>query len=223
MNVRLLKVLVLAVASLGVGLATFSLGSSGIADTSQGTPDPARRLKSVSEFQSIADAGTRSRALFVEAAKVITDPRCINCHPMNRQPTQGDSMHPHVPLMNAGGGAGPGIGPDGLMCSACHRAENSPAIPGSRVGSVPGNAHWSLAPVSMGWQKQTLGYICRQLKDPTRNGNRSLTQIHRHTIEDHLVGWAWHPGEGRRPAPGTQEEFSALIGAWIETGAECPS
>jgi hypothetical protein len=40
---------------------------------------------------------------------------------------------------------------------------------------------------------------------------------------DHLVGWAWHPGEGRRPAPGTQDVFGDLIGAWIATGAECPA
>lgn len=109
---RLLKVLVLVAASFGVGAITFGLGGSGVADPAQGTPDPARRLKGVSEFQSITDASERSRALFMEAAKVITDPRCINCHPMNRQLTQGDDMRPHVPLMNAGGGAGPDIGPE---------------------------------------------------------------------------------------------------------------
>jgi hypothetical protein len=37
-----------------------------------------------------------------------------------------------------------------------------------------------------------------------------------------LVGWAWHPGAGRRPAPGTQERFGEIIEAWIETGSECP-
>jgi len=28
-------------------------------------------------------------AIFVEAAKVITSPRCMNCHPATRQATQG--------------------------------------------------------------------------------------------------------------------------------------
>jgi hypothetical protein len=74
----------------------------------------------------------------------------------------------------------------------------------------------------MGWQGHSLGYICRQIQDPGRNGNRSLAQIRQHLAEDHLVAWAWHPGEGRRPAPGTQAELGALIAAWIETGAECP-
>jgi len=36
------------------------------------------------------------------------------------------------------------------------------------------------------------------------------------------VGWAWHPGEERSPAPGTQAQFGALIRAWISSGAHCP-
>jgi hypothetical protein len=39
---------------------------------------------------------------------------------------------------------------------------------------------------------------------------------------DTLVGWAWHPGAGRTPAPGTQAQFGALIDAWIASGAACP-
>ena len=38
-----------------------------------------------------------------------------------------------------------------------------------------------------------------------------------------LVGWAWNPGAGREPAPGTWAAFGALIEAWNESGAECPS
>jgi len=145
-------------------------------------------------------------------------PRCMNCHPVTGRPTQGDDLHPHVPFMQGGATR---VGVDGLSCSACHRAENTPVL-GSRLRSIPGNAHWSLAPDSMGWQGHSLGYICRQIQDPARNGGRSLAQIRQHLAEDHLVAWAWHPGEGRRPAPGTQAEFGELIAAWIETGAECP-
>lgn len=180
--------------------------------------DPARALKSVESFQSIEDTRARSRALFLEAAKVITDARCMNCHPADRQPTQGDDRHPHVPFMQAGE---TGFGTDGLTCTACHRAENT-TIVGSRLGSIPGAAPWLLAPASMGWQGLTIGGICAQLKDPNRNGGRSLADIHRHLSEDHLVGWAWHPGPRRRPAPGNQAEFGALVAAWIDTGAECP-
>ena len=45
-------------------------------------------LKPVSAFASVTDEKARSVALFVEAAKVITSPRCMNCHPATRQATQ---------------------------------------------------------------------------------------------------------------------------------------
>jgi hypothetical protein len=43
-----------------------------------------------------------------------------------------------------------------------------------------------------------------------------------HLTNDTLVGWAWAPGFGREPAPGTQKELGALIEAWLNTGAVCP-
>jgi hypothetical protein len=74
----------------------------------------------------------------------------------------------------------------------------------------------------MAWQGKSLGEICNQIRDPNRNGGFTLARLHAHMAEDHLVGWAWHPGKGRTPAPGTQAEFGALIQAWIDTGANCP-
>jgi hypothetical protein len=59
-------------------------------------------LKPVSAFATISDEPARSVALFAEAAKVITSPRCMNCHPSTRQATQGDDLHAHVPLMYGG-------------------------------------------------------------------------------------------------------------------------
>ena len=41
--------------------------------------------------------------------------------------------------------------------------------------------------------------------------------------KDELVGWAWKPGVGREPAPGTQAAFGALVKAWAESGAACPT
>ena len=151
-------------------------------------------------------------------ARVITHPRCMNCHPATRTPTQGEDLHTHVPLITA---VGSSTGPAGIACSTCHGAENRPVV-GSRLKTIPGNAHWSLAPASMAWQGLTRGEICRQIKDPARNGQRSLADIVHHVSEDHLVAWAWHPGDGRSPVPGTHEAFGALVAAWIETGAECP-
>src|SRR5665647_168089 len=54
-------------------------------------------LRAPSSFSSIPDTPTRSRALFSEAAKVIMNPRCMNCHPASDRPTQGNDMHPHSP------------------------------------------------------------------------------------------------------------------------------
>lgn len=207
---------IVAVAGIGAIAATRTL--PGVSDRPAAGPDDPRQLRPVAAFGSIGDTAARSVALFAEAAKVITDPRCMNCHPATREPTQGDDMRPHVPFMQAGLG---GVGVDGLACGTCHRAENTTLV-GSRIRSVPGNAHWSLAPASMGWQGLSVGEICRQLKDPDRNGGRTMAQVVKHMAEDHLVGWAWHPGEGRRPAPGTHEAFGELVAAWVDTGAHCP-
>ena len=175
-------------------------------------------LEPVSAFSTIKDEHERSVALFVEAAKVITSPRCMNCHPVNRQPTQGNDLHAHVPLMY-GGQSDRGV--PGLPCASCHGSTNTATL-ASSIASIPGNPHWGLAPASMAWQGKSLPDICAQLKDGARNGGRSLSKIREHVATDRLVGWAWHPGDGRTPAPGTQAEFAALIDAWIATGAQCP-
>ena len=190
---------------------------SSAAPATTATPAPvstATSLRPVAEFASIADEHERSLALFDEAAKVITHPRCLNCHPKGDTPTQGMDLHIHNPPVQR---AGAGMGAPGMMCPTCHQAENFAA------SGVPGNPAWHLAPKEMAWQGKSLGEICAQLKDPGRNGNRDLAAIHEHMAMDGLVGWAWNPGGTRTPAPGTQEEFGALIGAWIESGAACPS
>jgi hypothetical protein len=61
---------------------------------------------------NIGDRAARSRALFAEAANVITSPRCMNCHPAGNAPSQGDDEHVHEPAAfrgEAGIGAGPAL------------------------------------------------------------------------------------------------------------------
>jgi hypothetical protein len=116
-----------------------------------------------------------------------------------------------------------GIGVPGLPCAACHTDKNFRLSVGeASYESIPGHARWGLAPIEMAWQGKSPAEICRQIKDPSRNGGRSLALLQEHMAKDDLVGWAWHPGAGRRPAPGTQAEFGAVVAAWIGTGAECP-
>jgi len=49
-------------------------------------------------FAAISDPAERSRAIFAEAAKVLTHPRCMNCHPATDRVLQGDDKHPHQPV-----------------------------------------------------------------------------------------------------------------------------
>ena len=150
---------------------------------------------------------------------MLEHPRCLNCHPADRTPTQGDDLHPHSPTIRADT---EGHGPPGLPCNTCHQVENTPTNV-TPIESIPGHAHWMLAPPSMSWQGLSTAEICQQLKDPERNGKRTLAKIHEHLADDTLVGWAWSPGPGRQPAPGTQKAFGEIIAAWIATGAACPT
>jgi len=177
---------------------------------------PATTLRSPSQFSSIADDKARSQALFVEAGKVIQHPRCLNCHPNGNRPLQGDGMQLHQPLVLRGKD---GFGTTAMRCASCHGAQNFQA---TRSFSVPGNEHWHLAPLEMAWHGRALGEICKQLKDRSRNGGKTMDQIIDHMARDELVGWAWSPGAGRAPAPGTQKEFTDLIKAWADSGAHCP-
>ena len=160
------------------------------------------------------EQAARSIALFREAGKVLQHPRCLNCHPAGDLPTQTDRMTPHQPMVIRGAD---GHGAPGLPCKACHHAAND------AESGVPGNVAWRLAPASMVWTGRSLGEICRQVKDPAKNGNLDKAALLKHVSENKLVGWAWAPGGKRTPAPGTQAEFGALMRAWFESGVVCPA
>jgi hypothetical protein len=169
-------------------------------------------LQSPSAFAGIADRAARSRALFSEVAKVLTNPRCMNCHPASDHPTQGNDMHLHLPPVTRG--AGP--------CLTCHTDRNFTLLERASYRSIPGHARWDVAPLEMAWQGKSPGEICQQIKDPQRNGGRSLELLHEHLAKDDLVAWGWQPGEGRVPVPGTQQQLGELVRAWIDSGAACP-
>jgi hypothetical protein len=171
----------------------------------------AETLAPVSSFDRIEDRDKRATAIFEEAGKVINGPRCLNCHPVDDSPRQGELMRRHEPPVVRGAG---GMGAPAMRCITCHGTDN--------FERVPGNAKWFLAPKEMGWIGHSLGQICEQIKDRARNGDRSLQEIVEHMAHDDLVGWAWHPGADRAPAAGSQKEFGQLIEAWAQNGAHCP-
>ena len=172
-----------------------------------------RTLAPPEHFASIEDRKARSVALFGEIGKVLTSPRCMNCHSANDRPRQGDNGRLHQPPVFRGPD---GLGLPAMRCPICHLATNfDPA-------RMPGNRPWFMAPREMVWEGKTLSQICVQMRDPKRNGGRSLADLVHHIGDDKLVGWGWNPGIGRTPAPGTQKQAKALVQAWVDTGAACP-
>ena len=171
-------------------------------------------LASPESFAKITDEAARSAAMFKELGKVLTSPRCVNCHPAGDRPHQGEMTRLHQPPVERGVD---GKGTPTMRCSSCHQAANF------EPGRIPGHPAWHLAPIEMAWEGKTIGEICQQIKDPARNGGRAVDALIEHIGEDTLVGWAWAPGFGRTPAPGTQKQAGALVKAWVETGAACPT
>ena len=192
------------VATLGMSMLTAFAAGQG-SSTGLATPQ---------SFDGIADANTRSAAIFTELGKVLTHPRCVNCHPAGDRPRQGDARRLHEPPVARGPD---GHGTETMRCDTCHQKANfDPA-------RVPGHPEWHLAPREMAWEGKTVAEICAQIKDPARNGGRKVEDLIEHIGKDTLVGWAWAPGYGRAPAPGTQQEAGALVEAWARSGAACPA
>src|ERR1700730_6649775 len=174
-------------------------------------------LKSPAEFESIADQAERSRAIFAEIGKFLTHPRCMSCHPAGDHPLQGADHHEHMQRVWR---SDPGH--LGTNCAECHTERNVTLHEAATYKSVPGHPRWGLAPLSMAWEGKSVGEICLQLKDTSRNGARDLVMLQEHIAKDDLVAWGWNPGAGRESAPGSQEAAGGLVQAWINSGAQCP-
>ena len=203
-----------------IATATIAIASLALSLPSAQSDTPAtphQSLKSPSDFAGIADRRARSLALFGEVGKVLTHPRCMNCHPAGERPLQGNDRHAHMPPVWRGEN-----GHMATNCFGCHSEQNVTLHETASYQSIPGHPRWGLAPLAMAWEGKSLGEICRQIKDTDRNGGRDLALLQEHVAKDDLVAWGWHPGDGREPAPGTQEQAGQLMQAWIDSGAECP-
>ena len=153
--------------------------------------------------------------------EVFSHPRCANCHVEDNRPRWSGAHYgvTRVHAFNVQVGAdGSGFGNPGLHCTTCHFDSNSNVLHGP-----PGVAGWHLAPPEMVWFGKSSAEVCAQIKDPARNGNRTLDEVAIHVRDDALVGWGWDPGPGREPAPGSaQATYEALV-KWAAEGAPCPS
>jgi hypothetical protein len=150
---------------------------------------------------------------FLAVARVLQSPRCMNCHPIGDAPLQTDQSIPHA--MNVSRKSNDA----GLACTACHRATNNPFPHGP-----PGVPNWRLPPgaTPMVFERRTPAELCAQIKNPAKNGGKSLDALAEHMEHDPLVLWGWAPGPGRSLPPMSHAEFAAHAKAWIAAGAPCP-
>jgi len=162
---------------------------------------------------------SESDLAFDKMMDVLTHQRCMNCHPTDNIPKQGDDRHPHY-FGIARGDNDKGF--EATNCNTCHQSENN------LYSGVPGAPHWALAPASTGWEGLTRVEIAERLLDKDTNGNRSHEELVEHMTMDDLVLWAWNPGVDangveREIPPVSKEEFKKAVELWFENGAIIPS
>lgn len=190
----------------GVAIALLPFGAASLAQETQ--PASADAAAGLAEWEKIFS--------------VFSHPRCANCHVEDERPRWSGAHYGPEPRFHAfnvqRGSDGSGFGNPGLRCTTCHFAGNSAALHGP-----PGAENWHLAPAEMAWWQKSSAEICTQIKDPARNGGRSLEEVAVHVRDDRLVGWGWAPGPGREPAPGSAQATFEALQRWAAAGAPCPA
>ena len=165
---------------------------------------------------SVGTASPAAVAAWNVVYGVLEHPRCMNCHPVGDVPLQGDDGHAHAQNVQRG--------PDGkglfaMRCETCHQTQN---LAGAHL--PPGAPTWHLprADMPLVFEGRTPRELCRQLKDPKRNGGRTPEQLFAHVDHDPLVMWGWSPGDGRSPVSTSHAEFVRAMRTWIDNGCGCP-
>jgi len=163
-------------------------------------------------------------------------------------PRQGDDRHPHYYGVLRGdtfafetaehtGVVYPGMGTPFERCTFCHGSKNDPVtgIPGATNphGGDPTAPFWALAPAEMAWESApgvpfTGPELCAQLKDPNRNGHRTLSDLLHHITDEPLLDWGFNPGvrpngEVRTTPPISHDALIQNFKQWIAEGAPCPN
>jgi mono/diheme cytochrome c family protein len=146
-------------------------------------------------------------------ATVLQHPRCSNCHQPD-EPLQGDSRRRHSPRVVRGRD---NLGIPGMRCGGCHGEQGN-----NEASGVPGAADWKMPPRSMSWARLRIAQLCRTIKDPAKNGGRSLKAIVKHMQEDSLIHWSWDPGGARESIAMPHHTFVEFVEEWVQSGAHCP-
>ncbi len=196
-------------------LAVVVLSSFALSDAVHEHKDAAA-LTAAANFLPVKDSAASQKA-FLAAYKVLMSPRCMNCHPAGDVPLQGDDSKLHTQGVKRGVD---GKGVYALKCTNCHQPQNS-----SGVHMPPGNPNWHLPPADMKmvFEGKSPRELAAQLKDPKKNGNKTMAQLIDHVTNDKLVLGGWQPGEGRALPPMSHAEFAKNFKEWIDKGAYLPS
>lgn len=157
-------------------------------------------------------------APFDKMMAVLTHKRCLNCHPSDDRPRQGEDSHIHNFEVRRGPD---NHGVAALRCQSCHQEENND------FSGVPGAPEWSLAPIEMAWAGLSRVEIAQSMLNPENNGGRNLEEVVKHLTEHELVLWAWEPGidaagNPREKPPVSKEEYIKAVKEWAADGAVIP-
>jgi len=156
-----------------------------------------------------------ARDAFRAAYTVLMHPRCMNCHPVADAPLQGDDSHVHMQNVKRGA---TGHGKYGMKCQTCHQDTN---LAGANMPPGVHDWHMPLPAMKLVFEGKSAGDLCRQMKDPLRNGGKSLHGVIDH-LDTALVKWAWSPGDGRTTPPMSYAEFTQRMRDWVDNGGACP-
>ena len=161
--------LVLAVA------AMLAIPAQAVSDSS------AQNLANVGSFAAISDPAERSAALFTEVAKVLTHPRCMNCHPAgDRAGTTSPAASPQSFVVKT-------AWPSAAALSGLSSASEFRSRPSARRSGLAFGARRD------GLGRQDGRADMRADRDHARNGGRSPVTLC--TMSEPIIWWV---GLGRR-------------------------
>lgn len=171
-----------------------------------------------------AKASEEGLAAWSRIYHVVSHPRCANCHTgaSDRPMWSGTSYgrtRPHGMNVRAGDSR---IGAETLPCRTCHvTSENTVDISAPRAAPQVQDV-WRLAPPEADWFGRSTEFICAQLRDPERNGDRTVAELADHLEHDVILHWAWAPGGEREPAPYDLKSHINDLMVWGAAGQPCP-